>query len=212
MARTLPVSILGLFLLLTFPACKSIEPHLFKVPAAGLRSRLPGLQVTVEAPLLADRDGALPEDVQKQFQMEIIRNVTLQTDTSLYGYARLTLKDAQTSRTGRGFQALQLMTLMTPSILGVPLEYYHTSLRAEVEIIDSQGQLVGVYSGLGESTVPVAMYYGYSQQKAPRLADMLALQMALDNIRPLLVADAPYLNERLVAGGPIAELGAELGN
>ena len=65
-----------------------------------------------------------------------------------------------------------MLTLMTPSLLGIPLEWYRTDVKAEVQIIDSRGEVIGTYAGRGRSKVRVAMYHGYGQSKAARLADV----------------------------------------
>ena len=68
---------------------------------------------------------------------------------------------------------------MTPSLLGVPLEWYRTNITAEVQIINARGEVIGTYTGTGRSKVRVAMYHGYGQSKAARLSDVQALRLAL---------------------------------
>ena len=69
--------------------------------------------------------------------------------------------------------------------------------------MDAAGQLLGTYTGKGTSNVKVAMYHGYSQTDAPRLADVMALRQALDQVRPQLDTAATRLSPLLLAGGAV---------
>ncbi|MBC6988479.1 MULTISPECIES: hypothetical protein [Hymenobacter] len=176
---------------------------MFRTPSASLSTRLPTLEVAVQTGPLAASDGALPEDPQKLFQNEINQNITDSGDSLLFGYARLQVTEATAARAGRGFQAFQMLTFMAPSLFGMPLEYRRTSLRAEVQIMNDRGQVIGTYEGIGRSNVRVAMYHGYSQSDAPRLADADALRLALAQIRPQLETDSDTLRMQLLATEPI---------
>ncbi len=148
-------------------------------------------------------DGALPEDPLKLFQQECHLNLTEPTDTATYGYAKLIVKKVRTLRTGRGLQGIQVVTFMLPAVAGVPLEWYKTTLQAELQVSDAAGNLLGTYSGTGTSAVKVAMYHGYSQTTAPRLADIIALRGAMAQIRPQLDTATARLRPLLMAGGTV---------
>ncbi|UYZ65041.1 hypothetical protein [Hymenobacter weizhouensis] len=200
-----PVAVLLGLLLLS--GCKSVEKAVFhtirsnKSVAVG---KLPRLESMVEPGPLMATDGASPDDASKVFRQELAYHFAEpQPDTVQYGYARLTIVQADVKRTGRALQAFQLLTLMTPSLVGVPLEWYRTTLAAEVQIINSQGDVIATYTGIGHSKVRVAMYHGYGQLQAARLADVQALRLALDQIRPQLEADADTLRQKLATSGPI---------
>lgn len=184
-------------------ACVSAKHVLQSTPSATIANRLPPLEVTVESGALANTDGALPEDPIELFQNEIHRNVAEPTDTATFGYAKLLVTQADVKRTGRALQAFQMMTMLTPSLFGVPLETYKTNLTAEVQITDARGIVLGKYIGKGQSSVQVAMYYGYSQSDAPRLSDMVALRGALAQIRPQLDSAATRLRPLLLAAGAV---------
>jgi hypothetical protein len=47
------------------------------------------------------------------------------------------------------------------------------------------------------------MYHGYSQTDAPRLADVIALREALNQVRPQLDTAATRLKPLLLAGGTV---------
>ncbi|TGE16809.1 hypothetical protein E5J99_08855 [Hymenobacter elongatus] len=179
--------------------CRSMNRALFTMPTAALPARLPALDTTLDASALLASDGATPSDAERLFQLELKRNLMEPEDSAKFGYIKLQIINASMKRTGRGFQVFQMVTLMTPSFLGVPLEYFRTTLQAELHIIDVHGNTLATYTGKGASKIRVAMYHGYSQKGAPRLADIEALRQALNEIRPQLANDASALREQLLA-------------
>ncbi|WP_345126885.1 hypothetical protein [Hymenobacter antarcticus] len=189
--------------LLAAPACVSVKSMMKSSPATAIATRLPALEILADQGPLAMNDGALPEDPLKLFQQECRLNLTEPTDSATYGYAKLVVKKVKTLRTGRAIQGLQVLTFMVPAVLGIPLEWYKTTLQAEVQVSDAAGNLLGSYVGSGSSEVKVAMYHGYSQTTAPRLADIIALRAAIAQIRPQLDTAAARLNPLLLAGGTV---------
>ncbi|RPD45407.1 hypothetical protein DNI29_18670 [Hymenobacter sediminis] len=191
-------------------SCKSTEKAVFRAVRSNnsvALGRLPQLEAVVEAGPLNMTEGAHPDDASKLFRQELSFHLAeAQPDTAKYGYAKLLVTQAQVQRTGRALQAFQMLTLMTPSLLGMPLEWYRTNVKAEVQIINAKGEVIGSYSGIGRSKVRVAMYHGYSQTKAARLSDVQALRLALDQIRPQLDADADTLRQQLATSGPLEEI------
>ena len=196
-------SVAALAVLTVAPSCMSPKPLMQQTPTASLTNRLPPMEIVADQGPLVMNDGALPEDPLNVFQRECRSNLTEPKDTALFGYARLVVKKVKTKRTGRSLQALQVVTFMIPAVFGMPLEWYETKLQAEVEIMDSNGTLLGSYAGTGSSSVRVAMYSGYSQTDAPRLADVIALRGALDQIRPQLDTATTRLRPLLLAAGPL---------
>ena len=189
--------------LLLAPACVSVKNQMRSTPTAAISKRLPALEVLADQGPLAMNDGALPEDPLKLFQQECSVNLTEPTDSATYGYAKLVVKKVRTLRTGRAVQGLQVLTFMVPAVLGIPLEWYKTTLQAEVQVSDASGNLLGSYAGTGTSEVKVAMYHGYSQTTAPRLADIIALRGAMAQIRPQLDTATVRLRPLLLAGGTV---------
>ena len=189
--------------LLVAPACVSVKGLMRGTPAAPLATRLPALEILADQGPLAMNDGALPDDPLKMFQQECRNSLTEPTDSATFGYAKLVVKKVRTLRTGRAVQGLQVLTFMVPAVLGIPLEWYKTTLQAEVQVSDAAGNLLGSYSGTGTSEVKVAMYHGYSQTTAPRLADVMALRSAMAQIRPQLDTATARLRPLLLAGGAV---------
>lgn len=183
--------------------CKSAKHLMNATPAATINNRLPPLELTADAGPLSDTEGANPEDPLATYQREMRQNVVLPTDTATYGYARMIVKTATVKRTGKAFQALQMLTLLVPAVLGMPLETYETNITAEVQISDANGVVLGTYTGKGKAEAEVAVYHGFSQRDAPRLADLNALRAALAQIRPQYDTAATRLRPLLMAGGPI---------
>ena len=184
-------------------ACKSVKGTFSATPTAVITKRLPPLEITADPGPLAMNDGALPEDPLRMFKAELQRNVVEPTDTATYGYARLVVTKVHTVRTGRSLQAAQVVTMLLPTVFGAPLEWYKTDIQAEVQMMDASGQLLGTYTGKGTSNVKVAMYHGYSQTEAPRLADVIALREALGQIRPQLDTASARLRPLMLAGGQV---------
>lgn len=179
--------------------CKSAKVPLAATPFAPLRERLPPLETAADPGPLALSDGVLPEDPIRLLNNELQRNLAEPTDSATYGYVRLVITQAAERRLHRGLQALQMTLLLTPTFLGVPLETYQTDLTAELQISDAQGRLLGTYTGKGRGRARVAMYHGYAQKNAPRLADVLALRDALAHIRPQLDTATTRLRPLLLA-------------
>ena len=183
--------------------CKSSKGMFTSTPTAVISKRLPPLEITADPGPLAMNDGALPEDPLRMFKAELQRNILEPTDSVTYGYARLVVTKVHTTRTGRSLQAAQVLTMLAPSVVGTPLEWYKTDIQAEVQMMNANGELLGTYVGKGTSSVKVAMYHGYSQTEAPRLADVIALREALAQIRPQLDTAATRLRPLLLAGGQV---------
>ncbi|SHL48750.1 hypothetical protein SAMN02746009_02829 [Hymenobacter psychrotolerans DSM 18569] len=197
-------SLLSLLLASTLLAgCKSADRIMFQTPSQRLSSQLPPLEIEVDNGALMQTEGALPEDPMRVFRQEVSQNLIEPADSARFGYAKLLVTQAEVKRTGKFFQGVQLLTMMVPSLLGVPVEYYRTGLKAEVQILNARSEVIGSYVGTGRSKVRVAMYHGYSQANAPRLADVQALRLALDQIRPQLEASADTLRQQLLAAGPL---------
>lgn len=201
-ARSFALLVLSPALLLA-PACISVKSMMKSTPSAAISKRLPPLEILADQGPLAMNDGALPEDPLKIFQQECRVNLTEPTDSATYGYAKLIVKKVRTVRTGRAVQGFQVLTFMIPAVIGIPLEWYKTTLQAEVQVSDAAGNLLGSYLGSGTSAVKVAMYHGYSQTAAPRLADVVALRNAMAQIRPQLDTATARLRPLLLAGGTV---------
>ena len=68
-----------------------------------------------------------------------------------YGTASLEVIKATVERTGRALQAVQLVTMLTPCLLGIPRETYRTIITVRGQIRDVRGRVLGEYEGQGTS-------------------------------------------------------------
>ncbi|MFD2785442.1 hypothetical protein [Hymenobacter rubripertinctus] len=217
MPKTYSFALLFLAATLSLGACKSTEKAVFRTIRSNSSvalGRLPNLEPVLEAgPLTVSSEDGYPDDAVKAYRQELSYHLAEpRVDSVRYGYAKLMVTQVQQQRTGHFFQALQMLTLMTPSLLAVPLEWYRTRVKAEMQIIDARGEVIGTYVGEGRSKVRVAMYHGYGQGKAARLADIQGLRLALDQIRPQLAAATDTLRQQLLTAGPLEEvIGVSLG-
>ena len=100
-----------------------------------------------------------------------------------YGTASLKVIKAAVERTGRALQVVQLVTMLTPCLLGIPLETYRTIITVCVQIRDVRGRALGEYEGQNTSQTWVVLFYGFSQRLAAGVSNALALRMALVQIR-----------------------------
>jgi hypothetical protein len=183
--------------LLAFATAACVAPgHVLQhLPSAVNNHLLPPLEPTVATDALNNIDSASHDDRLRLFQNEIYRNVAEPTSMTSLGSALLQVPE------------VELLTMLTPSLVGLPLETYQTTLTARVQIRDLQGKVLGEYEGHGQARVQVAMYYGYSQRHAPGLSDALALRMALAQIRQQLDTAATRLRPLLLAAGPVVTTG-----
>ena len=159
---------------------------------------LPPLEPSVEMGALNSIDGTTPDDLMQLFRNEIYRNVAEPNGMANAGSAQLQVTAAEVHRTGRALQMVQLTTMLLPSLLGVPLETYQTTLTARVQIFDVHGRVLAKYDGEGTAKARVAMYYGFAQHLAPRVSSALALRAALAEIRQKINLDAPLLGRHLM--------------
>jgi hypothetical protein len=196
-------ALLSTLVLAGLGSCMSVKGSLSQTPTAVISKRLPPMEITADPGPLAMNDGALPDDPLRLFKSELQHNVVEAADTATFGYMRLVVTKVKTIRKGRSLQAAQVITMLVPSVFGAPLEWYNTNIEAEVQVMDASGQLLGTYTGKGSSEVKVAMYHGYSQTDAPRLADVIALREALNQVRPQLDTAAARLKPLLLAGGTV---------
>ena len=197
--------------LLAFAAVACVAPgHVLQhLPSAVNTHLLPPLEPAIATEALSNVDSTSHDDRLRLFQNEIYRNVTEPTSMTSMGSALLQVTEAEVTRKGRLLQVIQLFTMLTPSLVGLPLETYQTTLTARVQIRNLRGKVLGEYEGHGQAKVQVAMYYGYSQGHAPGLSDALALRMALAQIRQQLDTAATRLRPLLLAAGPVVTTGGQ---
>ncbi|WP_303310750.1 hypothetical protein [Hymenobacter sp. BT730] len=186
--------------------CRSGSQLLYQPSPLALSTRLPEMEVQVENGPMDKTEGSLPEDPAQLFKRETTQNLVEKNDSSArFGYLKLQVLEAKASRHGKALHAIQMVGFLTPSLFGVPLEYFRTHVRAQLQVVDAKGEVLGTYEGTGDSNIKVAMYHGYSQSMGPRLADTEALKSALANIKPQLDTAATMLRTRLLSAGQLGD-------
>ena len=106
-------------------------------------------------------------------------------------------------RYGMGNFIASSLLFTIPNLFGMPFMNIRYKISAEVRIMDRNNKLIGNYSGIGESRVLVAYYYGYSLRNghADRKAYTDALNEAFNKIRPQIKLDVLRINEKLISSG-----------
>jgi hypothetical protein len=184
--------------------CKSGSKLLYQPSPMALSTRLPEMEVRVENGPMDKTEGSLPEDPAQLFKRETKQNLVESNDSSArFGYLKLQILEAKASRHGKALHAIQMAGFLTPSLFGLPLEFFRTHVRAQLQVVDAKGEVLGTYEGTGDSNIKVAMYHGYSQSMGPRLADTEALKSALAKIKPQLDTASTLLRTRLLSAGQL---------
>lgn len=204
MRLTRPLPLLLSVSILVLGGCRSAQKLMLAPAPQAFQTQLPALDITVENGPMDKTEGALQEDPMQVFRRQTSQGLLEKNDSSAtFGSLKLQILEAKATRQGKGLHAIQMMGFLTPSLLGIPLEFFRTHVRAQVQVIDALGNVIGTYEGTGDSRIKVAMYHGYSQGSAPRLADTEALKSALAKIRPQLDTATALLRTRLLTSGPM---------
>lgn len=91
------------------------------------------------------------------------------------------------------------------SLFGIPIYHYQTEVEMEVEILDLNKKSIARYAGYGKAKIPVALYHGYSapiwnstgNEGGVRKSNILAIKIALNEIKQKIEKDNVMLNEKL---------------
>ncbi|ALD21458.1 hypothetical protein AM218_09810 [Hymenobacter sp. DG25A] len=186
--------------------CKSGSKLLYQPSPMALSTKLPEMEVRVENGPMDKTEGSLPEDPVQLFKRETKQNLVESNDSSArFGYLKLQILEAKASRHGKALHAIQMAGFLMPSLFGLPLEFFRTHVRAQLQVVDAKGEVLGTYEGTGDSNIKVAMYHGYSQSMGPRLADTEALKSALAKIKPQLDTASTLLRTRLLSTGQLGD-------
>lgn len=124
-----------------------------------------------------------------------------------YGHARFKLVQYRRPWRGAGWIVPSIGTLFVANLFGMPFSVVRTELELQMEITDSQGNILIRYVAPGAGKSPQAFYYGYSAADAVRRANLNALKDALNQIKGKMAADVPMLTEKLLASGEVKKTG-----
>lgn len=221
-----------LFLLLllgiSLGACRSLRVRDFHTKES-LPTRLPHLDLLVhERSFLGAFDGALERetmfstvgpdpwvaygvtdqalaDVFHVLDNELEDNLT-QGASPQYGHARFKLLFYQRRNSGWGWTTASIATLLIPNVFGMPAATSRVELELQMEIVDTDGKLLGRYTAPGVGKGQVAAYHGYDNTNATRKANLVALQNALLTIKKKLEPEVATLSKQLEIAGTARKL------
>ena len=141
------------------------------------------------------------EDVFAALGNEVTDNL-VENKGEKYGNIRFKLVNYDRRAPGWGYKLASFCTLNTLNVAGMPHNRYRAELDLQVEVVDKNKKVLARYNASGSGRAYVAMYYGYRPGDAWRKANLLALQDAMQKIRPSLDADMPDLRKKLLETGP----------
>ena len=203
----LPVKKIIYFLVFIFSAltgCKTWNPAMLSTKNDPITPKLLTLEKKIEpfsngGQSFSDPRVFMSDDELNLFTKEIENNL-LDPYGEKYGYIVLK-RNIIDVRLGSGLFLLSGFLFTIPNIFGMPFFNIRYQIELEIRILDSENKLVGKYAAVGESSVKVAYYYGYSLRIAGRKAYTDAFITAFDKIRPQIQADALSVNEKLSKAG-----------
>ncbi|MEY3242318.1 MAG: hypothetical protein RIR11_3757 [Bacteroidota bacterium] len=142
------------------------------------------------------------EDVYTALGNEVNENLT-NNKGDRYGHIRFRLVHYDRRAPGWGYTIPSALSLNTLNVAGMPYTRYRAELELQVEIADANKKILARYRAPGVGKAYVAMYYGYRRGDAWRKANLLALQDAMNVIRPKIEADLLELKAQLMSAGPL---------
>ena len=136
-------------------------------------------------------------DVENIFFKEVEQNIVdINTASNPRGHIVLKL-NGRASSSNAPLELVSTLTVGTLCLLGVPGNQRTEELDINVAIYNSANVLVKQYTVTAEDTETIAMYYGYTDQGAARLAAAQALKNALEEIRGYIRRDYDQIVSRL---------------
>lgn len=121
-----------------------------------------------------------------------------------YGYAVCRINQHVSSLNLALTYLCTFTTLNTVNLLGVPFGNAKGYASLSVEILDSKKNVIGIYEADCFEKYPIALYWGYGQNKAQSLADVNPFITAMNHIKTQIANDYDKLNNQLLKAGPIS--------
>jgi hypothetical protein len=141
------------------------------------------------------------QDTIVLFDREFKDNVTNPIGEK-YGFATFKIAAGGT-KSGVILPFFSGLTLGSLNLLGMPADAYKTSVEVEIELLDAKKNVVGRYTAIGTATSLVAFYYGYTNENASRMSNILAVKRALTEIKDHIKNDHADLNKKLLGVGVV---------
>jgi hypothetical protein len=120
-----------------------------------------------------------------------------------YGFIYYKIPVSYIRHRGTGLFVLSSFMLMLPNVLGLPFGGYEINMEVEVEILNSNREVIGRYTGLGKGAAPVAFWWGYTPADAQRISNVKSIKAAMNQIKQQINRDYEHLQRELLASGPV---------
>lgn len=191
--------LIHLIALVVLTGCKTWDASMLTPQNDPITPKLLTLERRMED--MANTSVVTSDDELKLFTKEVENNL-IDPYGDKYGYIALK-RNIIDAKMGMGQYILSSMLLTIPNIFGMPFMNMRYKVEVEIRILDRDNKLVSKYTAIGESSVKVAYYYGYSMKNAMRKAYPDALLDAFNKIRPQIKSDAQRVNEKLIVAGKL---------
>ena len=174
-----------------FSSCKSWDASKISVKKEPLTPKLLTLERKIED--VVNTVIATNPDEMKIFTKEVEENL-IDPYGDKYGYI---IMKQNIIKMKPGIFIPNAILLYVPTLLGVPFAITKYTIEVEIRITDFNNKLLGKYTAIGKGKNICAMYYGYSLMNVARKTYTDAINDALNQIRPQILADVNQLNEKL---------------
>jgi len=123
------------------------------------------------------------------------------TKGEYFGTARLKVSSCNVLNRGSGLTTLSIFTVGLLNVVGMPHSISEAISEFELEILDSEGNVLRSYLGQGRATQTTGLYYGGGDAK--RTVHAKAVNMALREIQEQVEKDVQMLKSAMKKAGPL---------
>jgi hypothetical protein len=185
-----------LLILACLGGCKTFNGSMVKVTKAPIEPKMFALEKKFED--VANSVVIVAGNELRLFTQEVEENLT---DPFTDKFGTIVLRRSVIKlKTGFAYGIVSGLFLMVPNLFGFPMGRLKYEVEFEIRVMDSNNKMLGKYSAVGKSIVPLALYYGYGITAGNKL-ETDAFNDAFSKIRPQIQADAERLNEKLIEAG-----------
>jgi hypothetical protein len=196
--------------------CASIDPEIFKSQKKIEHYILPLELHIIDTNIKYDYDTRKVENIVNSIRIEEARYILyrdfskniFRSSDKKYGYACLEIKRKESLDRTMGI--ISAFTLLTINLFGFPMVAEKAEIEFELNLLNSQKQLIYHCTAKGEDTEYGALFWGYTvagssdvDTQIQQITNTKALQQALDSLKEQLEKDAEQINKKFLAAGPI---------
>jgi hypothetical protein len=128
-----------------------------------------------------------------------LKNSICETQGDYYGTARLKVSSCSVNDRAMGLRILSIFTLGVLNAVGMPHGGVEAVMEFELDIVDTDGVILGNYIGQGRASQLQGFYYG--EGSAKRSVHAKATKMAFSQIQEQVAKDASSLRKSLLITG-----------